>query len=126
MLLLLVMSVFGFGNTANAQTRTKISEGVTLVNYGSFQIIEDDNRQQSIRVEVKETTKKDESTGGVLYAVFCDNKLIRNTVRSGIAEAIAWGLKNTKWGENVPGWLVKSVANAAYDSACDYLKKKNW
>ena len=121
----LTLSLFGINNTIIAQQRTKLSEGVTLVNYGNFQIIEDENRQQSIRIEVKETEKKETSTGETIYAVFCQNKLVKNVTKGGITAAISAGLKATVWGSVVPSWLVGAAVNAAYDYACEYLEKKN-
>ena len=119
-----VLSLLGITKTSFAQQRTRLADGVTLVNYGSFQIIEDDNRQQSIRVEVKETEKKESSTGETIYAVFCENKFVRNVTRSGLSAAITAGIKATGWGSAVPSWLVNAAVSAAYEYVCEYLKKK--
>ena len=121
----IALSLCGITKTSFAQQRTILTDGVTLVNYGSFQIIEDENKQQCIRIEVKETEKKDASTGETIYAVFCENKLVRNVTRAGLSAAISAGLKATGWGSAVPSWLVSAAVSAAYDYACEYLNKKN-
>lgn len=119
MILVAVIGFLGISNSAFAQQRTKISDGIYLVNYGSSFGIENDNTKQCINLSVKQQKKSD---GSVVYDVLCGNKYTKGLVKTGLAYGIKAAL--TAYGQ---AWLtpfVGVVANNIYDDVCDYFGEK--
>ena len=56
--LLFVLAFLGLSITSNAQTKTKIVDGVYLVRYGDTAVVEDDINQRTWNLSVKATEKK--------------------------------------------------------------------
>ena len=106
----------------NQTKKTQISDGVYLVQYGNVQVIEDDNKQMSIRIEVKNSGKKDSRTGEVIYDLFCNNKFVKSVNIWMLSEAISAALKATVWGAAVPSAVVKIAVGAIYESICEYYR----
>lgn len=109
---------FLFANTtiANAQQRTKIADGYYLVNYGSVQVIEDDNRGMSIEVRVEKAGTN--NYGEQLYNVLCKNEMVKAVAKGGLKEAITRALNAA--GVPIPGWVVGPAVSYIYDAICDY------
>ena len=111
-----------FSLVVNQTKRTKISDGIYLVQYGNVQVIEDDNKQMSIRIEVKDSGKKDSKTGEAIYDLFCNNKFVKSVNIWLLSEAISAAMKATVWGAAVPSAVVKIAVGTIYESICEYYR----
>jgi hypothetical protein len=136
-ILLILVVLIGFGITANAQTRTKIADGLTLVSYGNTAVIEDDINQMTIRLEVKQKTN---NTGAIVYDFLCGNKYTKDLTKQMLQDGITVGL--TLLGRSAgasaaglggapgaaAGAFIAKYANRIamnlYDDACDYFGEK--
>ena len=132
-LLVIILSVFAFlliPCNANAQKKTKISDGVYLVTYGKTAVIEDDNSQRSISLSVE---KHEDRSGRPVYDVLCGNKytkdLAKTALKAGITSALSaagaslGGPGGAALGATISAY-VNSIASNIYDDVCDYYKDK--
>lgn len=120
-LLMLVAVICLGGFAANAQSRTKLYNGVYLVNYGGGTYgIEDDNTQQCISLSVAQAGI-DRRNNQMAYRVVCGS-FTRTVVKAGLKEAIKAGVKAA--GVTQGASLIVSAASFAadkvYDGLCDY------
>lgn len=124
------LALFMIPNTANAQKKTKIADGVYLVTYGKTAVIEDDNTQQSISLSVD---KREDSSGRPVYDILCGNKytkgLAKTALKAGITSALSaagaalGGPGGAALGATISAY-VNSIASNIYDDVCDYYKEK--
>jgi hypothetical protein len=120
MLVILAAAIgfLGVSNTAFAQQRIKLADGIYLVSYGSSFGIENDNTQQSISLSV---TQKRSAAGELVYDVMCGNQLVKEAAKYGLSKAIQTVL--TAYG--APSWLGAIAGSATryiYDAVCDHYK----
>ena len=117
-------------SNANAQRRTKISDGVYIVNYANTWTIEDDNTQQCISLSVD---KREDHSGRPVYDILCGNKytkgVAKTALKGGITSALSaagaalGGPAGAKLGAVISTY-VNSIASNIYDDVCDYYKDK--
>lgn len=120
--LLILLVTLSF--TSKAQKRTNLSNGVSLVQYGNTWIIEDNNRQQSISVEIAQAGI-DRKNNEMMYNVIC-NGSVRKVAKWALRTAIAEGIKaaSASGGSSLLVSASGLAVDIIYDKACDYWKKK--
>lgn len=69
-MILCFISCLLIGASVSAQNRTKISEGLYLVDYAGTYVIEDEVNQRSISITITEEIK-DKQTDEKIYKVAC-------------------------------------------------------
>jgi hypothetical protein len=120
MILVAVIGFLGISNSVSAQQRTKIADGIYLVNYGGATYgIENDNTKQCVNLSVKQQKT---SAGAVVYDVFCGNKYTKGLAKTGLASGILAAL--TAVGQPWLAPFVGVVANNIYDDVCHHFGEK--
>lgn len=119
---------FGFllvGGIVSAQTKTKISDGLYVVDYGGTYVIEDEKNQRSISMEITQE-RIDDRNNETMYKVVC-GKWTKRVVKTGLNYAIKEGIKYaaTSGGSTLMVSAVGALAQWIYDDACEYWEKKN-
>jgi hypothetical protein len=105
-------------NSVYAQTRTKITNDLTLVRYGNVSVIEDDKNQMTWNLSV---TREKKSTGEWIYYVACENKYTKTVLKTGLSLAINGAVSST--GIGVFGSAaVAAIATTFYDDVCAYFE----
>lgn len=118
MVSLAICVLFTISNSASAQNRVKISDGVYLISYGNTFVIENDNLQRSEPIQVR-VEKTNDSNGYTTYDLFCGNKYTKGIAKTALSGAIATTLSST----GVASWVAPfaiSIANNIYDDVCNY------
>lgn len=113
------------GSTAvSAQTKTKISDGLYIVDYAGTYVIEDEINQRSISITITEEIK-DRQTDEKIYRVVC-GKWSKRTVKDGIKAAIAAGIaaSGASGGTSAMVSAAATLALYIYDDYCEYLERK--
>lgn len=112
------------GVYANAQTRTKISNGLYLVDYAGTYVIEDEVNQQSISIKITQEIK-DKNSNEEKYQVFC-GKWTKRVVKDGLKAAIAASIaaSATTGGTAAIISAAGTLALYIYDDYCEYLEKQ--
>ena len=110
---------------ASAQTKTKISEGLYLVDYAGTYVIEDEINQRSISLTITEEIK-DRQTDEKIYKVVC-GKWTKRVVKDGLKMAIAGGIaaSGVSGGTSLIISAASTLAMYIYDDYCEDLEKKN-
>lgn len=116
-LLVAVVGLFVTANSVSAQTRTKITEGLTLVRYGNTAVIEDDINQMTWNLSV---TREQKSTGEWIYYVTCGNKYTKNVAKYGLSAAITGAVAATGVGAFGAG-VAGVIASTFYEDVCEYF-----
>lgn len=125
-----LLAFFLVPSNANAQRRTKISDGVYIVNYANTWTIEDDNTQQSISLSVD---KREDRSGRPVYDILCGNKYTKGVAKTALKGGITSALSAAGAALGGPGGAtlgavistyVNSIASNIYDDVCDYYKDK--
>lgn len=128
-----IIALFGLfliPDSAKAQTRTKISNGVYLVNYANTWTIEDDNTQQCITLSID---KREDRSGRPVYDILCGNKYTKGVAKTALKRGITSALSAAGAALGGPGGAklgaiistyVNSIASNIYDDVCDYYKDK--
>lgn len=124
---MIFMCLFGFllmSGDIFAQSRTKIQEGLYIVNYGGKYVIEDDVIQRSISIEVSQE-RIDDRNNKIMYNVVC-GKWTKRIVKTGLNYAIKEGIKQAAatGGSTLIVSAAGTVAQWIYDDACEYWDKK--
>lgn len=114
---MILVAIICFGICANAQTRTKIADGLTLVRYGNTSVIEDSKNQQTWNLSV---TRERKSTGEWVYYVACGNNYSKNTLKYGLSTAIAGAVAYTGIAAVYAG-AAGTLAATFYDDVCKYF-----
>ena len=112
------------GNPSFTQTKTKISEGLYLVDYAGTYVIEDEVNQHSISITITEEIKN-RQTDEKIYKVVC-GKWTKRTVKDGLDYAIQAGIiaaVPTK-GTSLIVSAAAKLAKYIYDDYCEYLEKQ--
>ena len=118
MILVAVIGFLGISNSAFAQQRTEIADGVYLVKYGNAAYgIENDNTKQCINLTVTQQKKSD---GSAMYNILCGNKLTKDITKGTLAAAITTTL--TSLGQPWLSVVALPVANNIYDDVCNYFR----
>lgn len=108
-----VIAIICCAETALAQDRTKIADGVYIALYGNVAVIENDNTQQSIQIKV---VKSDS-----FYDVICGDTVVKHVAKEGIKEAINYAFEYV----GLDGWVSRSVVsyyvNKYYEKTCDFF-----
>lgn len=112
------------GNTSFAQTKTKISEGLYLVDYAGTYVIEDEVNQRSISITITEEIKN-RQTNEKIYKVVC-GKWSKRVVKDGLKTAIAGGIaaSGATYGTSLIISAASTLAMYIYDDYCEYLEKQ--
>lgn len=121
----LFLGLILMGDTAFAQTKTKIQDGLYIVDYAGTYVIEDEVNQRSISIEVTQE-RIDDRNSETMYKVVC-GKWTKRVVKTGLNYAIKEGIKNaaTTGGSTLMVSAVGALAQWIYDDACEYWEKKN-
>ncbi len=102
---------------AMSQTRTRITEGIDIVRYGTVYVIENDNTGQTVSIKVTQDR--------TLYNIFCNDTLVRTIAKSGLKAAIHGAILAYSGGTD-GGWLSGAIAADAteriYTWTCNQLK----
>lgn len=111
-LIIAVIAVFCCAETASAQSRTKIEEGVYLTTYGNVTVIENDNTQQTVQIRV------DKNSDG-LYDILCGDTVVKTVAKAALREGISYVVSGYT---SIPTWLSRAVVgyvvDKIYDGAC--------
>lgn len=121
----LFLGLILMGGTAFAQTKTKIQDGLYIVNYAGTYVIEDNINQRSISIEVTQE-RIDDRNSETMYKVVC-GKWAKRVVKTGLNYAIKEGIKyaaNTG-GSTLMVSAVGALTQWIYDDACEYWENKN-
>lgn len=142
-----VLAFLMIPNTADAQKRTKISNGLYLVSYGNTYVIEDDNSQQSKPFVTITVERRKNSFGQEVYDVLCANKYTKDIAKTALkkalntaivsaaskigaaaaggatggAAAIAGAASGAAIGQRISSYAT-SIASNIYDDVCNYYR----
>lgn len=109
-----LIAIICCAETASAQQRSKVDEGVYLVTYGNVTVIENDNTQQSVQIKV---VKSDN-----MYDILCGDTVVKTVAKAGLIEGITAVIDYTA----IPRWVSRAVVghivNKVYDSICNYYR----
>ena len=124
---LMIMSLISFlliGASSFAQTKTKISEGLYLVDYAGTYVIEDEVNQRSVSITITEEIK-DRQKDEKIYKVVC-GKWSKRVVKDGLKAAIAGGIaaSGATYGTSLIISAASTLAMYIYDDYCEYLEKQ--
>lgn len=108
-----------------AQRKTKIQDGISIVDYGGRYVIEDDINQRSISIEISQE-RIDDRNNEKMYKIVC-GKWTKRIVKTGLNYAIKEGVKQaaTSGGSTLIVSAAGTIAQWIYDDACEYWDKKN-
>lgn len=124
------LAFFLIPSNVNAQKKTKISDGVYLVNYANTWTIEDENTQQCISLSID---KREDRSGRPIYDIFCGNKYTKGVAKTALQRGITSALSAAGAALGGPGGaalgetisrFVNSIASNIYDDVCNYYKDK--
>ncbi len=124
------LAFFLIPSNVNAQKKTKISDGVYLVNYANTWTIEDENTQQCISLSID---KREDRSGRPIYDIFCGNKYTKGVAKTALQSGITSALSAAGAALGGPGGaalgatisrFVNSIASNIYDDVCNYYKDK--
>lgn len=111
------VAIFCVVDTANAQQRTKVGEGVYITTYGNVAVVENDNTQQSIEIKV---TKSDG-----LYEILCGDTIVKRVAKEGIKTAINSAIEYADKYIKINSWISKTAVSyyvdKYYESVCNYF-----
>ena len=121
---LIIVALFACSTIMQAQERTKISDGLYIVNYAGTYVIEDDVNQRSISISISQENKEKQSDE-TIYKVVC-GKWVKRTIKDGLKLAIAGGIAAS--GASQGASLIISAASTLalyiYDDYCEKLEKR--
>lgn len=117
--LLLVVAIFTLCNfAANAQQRTKLYDGVYIVNYGGGTYgIEDDRTQQCISISIAQEYI-DRENNRTFYKVVC-GKWSQRVVKTGIKAAVEYVGKKTAGAGTKIAKVIGKAAEWIYEDFCE-------
>ncbi len=120
-ILLFTIAIFALCSSAvNAQHRTKLYDGVYLVNYGGGSYgIEDDNTQQCISISIAQEYI-DRDNNEKLYKIVC-GKWSKRVVKTGINAAVAYVITQTSGAGTAIAKVAGKAAEWIYEDFCE-----NW
>ena len=113
------------GSAVLAQQKTKIQDGLYVVNYAGTYVIEDEVNQRSISIEITQE-RIDNRNNETMYKVVC-GKWTKRVVKTGLNYAIKEGIKHTATtgGSSLMISAIGTLTQWIYDDACEYWEKKN-
>lgn len=122
--ILMFVAIFCLGNfVTNAQQRTKVYDGVYIVNYGGGVYgIEDDNTKQCISISIAQEYI-DRSNNQMMYKVVC-GKWTKRVVKLGIAAAAEYVIIQSAGAGTKIAKAAKYAAQWAYEDFCDKWESK--
>ena len=122
---LLIFAFLLTGSCAMAQQKTKIQDGLYIVNYAGTYVIEDETNQRSISIEITQE-RADARNSETMYKVVC-GKWTKRVVKTGLNYAIKEGIKHTvsTAGSSLMVSAIGAIAQWIYDDVCDYWEQKN-
>lgn len=103
-----------------AQNRFKLTEHVTMVNYGDTYWLEDDKNQMSISISIAQANR-DRSNNQKLYKVVCGG-FTKTVVKSAVTTAVKEGIKHSAstMGTSLIASAAGYAADKIYSGLCDY------
>ncbi len=108
-----------FIQTIEAQERTKIGDGIYIVNYWGNWVIEDDNKQMSIVMDIKEEKT---NKGETFYNIICEGvtkKVTKTLLKTGISSVLTH-VSSGLAAPFVP--FINDIVNEIYEQACNHFK----
>lgn len=115
-LMIALIAIICCSTSMSAQQRTEVSKGVYVVTYGNVTVIENDNTQQTVKLEVQ---KKDDS----LYDILCGDTIVKTVAKAGLKAGLAYTIQTYT---AIPSWLsaavIGRIVDKAYDGACNYFR----
>ena len=125
MLALCILSFSICGECAFCQNKTKIQDGLYVVNYAGTYVIEDDINQCSISIDITQE-RIDDRNNEIMYNVVC-GKWTRRVTKFALKSAVAAGIKasGVTGGTSLMVSAAAELASWIYDDACEYWGKKN-
>ncbi len=123
-ILLLAVAIFSFCSLAvNAQQKTKLYDGVYIVNYGGgIYGIENDKAQQCVSISIVKE-KIDRENNEKMYKVVC-GKWTKRVVKLGIKSAVAYGIAQTAGAGTKIAKAAGIAAEWVYEDFCEYWESK--
>jgi hypothetical protein len=118
-----------FSNKALSQTRTKITDGLTLIRNGDEYGIEDDIHQKTWWITISREKKIDnpnsssKSIGEWVYYVTCGNNYSKNVLKYSLSGAITGAVAYTGIGTFFAG-VAGVISTTIYDDVCKYFGEK--
>ena len=124
MIIMCFLGLLTIGNTISAQTRTKVSEGLYLVDYAGTYVIEDEINQRSVSLTITEEIR-DRNSDERTYKVVC-GKWSKRVVKDGLRAAIAGGIaaSGATGGTSAIVSAAATLALYIYDDYCEDLERK--
>lgn len=123
-LMLLFLGILLISQNAFAQQRTKILDGVYVVDYGGTYVIEDDINQYSISIKIAQE-RIDERNNELLFRVICGNTVERFVKKELLQRTIEAVITTYSAGTAFTlAPAIGSLSSFIYDSACDYWERK--
>ena len=121
---LLAVAIFTLCNFAvNAQQRTKLYDGVYIVNYGGGTYgIEDDRTQQCISISIAQEYI-DRENNKTYYKVVC-GKWSKRVVKLGIKSAVAYGIVQSAGAGTKIAKAAGIAAEWVYDDFCESCESR--
>lgn len=115
-----LLIALSFSLVANAQQRIKVSNGLSLVNYGNVTVIEDDVNQRTISIKVTQEGI-DKARNEKIYKVVC-GKWTKRVVKDGLKAAIAGGIvaSGASGGTSLMISEASTLALYIYEDVCEY------
>ena len=92
--------------TAFAQQRIEVADGVYLTTYGNVTLVENDNTQQSVTIKVEKSEN--------LYDIMCGDTVVKTVAKAAIQEGIAYAVQSYT---AIPRWVTRAVVNRIVDKA---------
>lgn len=103
-----------------AQERFRLTEHVTIVNYGSTFWLEDDKNQMSISISIAQEGI-DRRNNQKMYKVVCGD-FTKTVVKTAVSTAVREGIRHsaTTMGSSLMAATAAYAADKVYSGICDY------
>ena len=119
-MLFALLLFLGITLSVNAQERFRLTEHVTIVNYGSTFWLEDDKNQMSISISIAQEGI-DRRNNQKMYKVVCGD-FTKTVVKTAVSTAVREGIKHsaTTMGSSLMAATAAYAAEKVYSGICDY------
>lgn len=111
-----LIAVIVCAESASAQNRTKVADGIYMVTYGNVTVIENDNTQQTVQIKVQ---KKSDT----MYDILCGDTVVKSVAKTGLKAGLTYAIQTYT---TIPAWVsggaISWIVDKAYDGACNYFK----
>ena len=111
-----IIAIICCAETASAQQRTKVADGIYMVTYGNVTVIENDNTQQTVQIKVQ---KKSDT----MYDILCGDTVVKSVAKTGLKAGLAYAIQTYT---TIPAWVsggaINWIVDKAYEGACNYFR----